>query len=115
MGVFLQLLHTSHTLLFSVWGFPGGSVVKNLPANAGDRGLIPGSRRSPGEGSDNLFQYYCLDKSHGQRRLEGCNPWGHKDLDMTEHIYAHTYPQVTRYVLYSSFIQQMLIDTYWIH
>ena len=27
--------------------FPGGSVVKNLPANAGDRGLIPGSGRSP--------------------------------------------------------------------
>ena len=42
-------------------------------------------------------------------------PGGHKDLDMTEHIYTHTYPHVTRYVLYSSFIQQMLIDTYWIH
>jgi len=27
--------------------FPGGSVVKNSPANAGDRGLIPGSGRSP--------------------------------------------------------------------
>ena len=32
-------------------GFPGGSVVKNLPANAGDMGLIPGSGRSPGEGN----------------------------------------------------------------
>ena len=31
-------------------GFPGGSVVKNLPANAGDACLIPGSGRSPGEG-----------------------------------------------------------------
>ena len=30
-------------------GFPGGSVVKNLPANAGDPGLIPGLRRCPGE------------------------------------------------------------------
>ena len=29
--------------------FPGGSVVKNLPANAGDAGSIPGSERSPGE------------------------------------------------------------------
>ena len=28
------------------WGFPGGSVVKNLPANAGGIGSIPGSRRS---------------------------------------------------------------------
>ena len=30
--------------------FPGGSVVKNLPANAGDSSSIPGSGRSPGEG-----------------------------------------------------------------
>ena len=32
-------------------GFPGASVEKNLPANAGDMDLIPGSRRSPGEGN----------------------------------------------------------------
>ena len=32
-------------------GFPGGSVVKNLPVNAGDAGLIPGSGRSRGEGN----------------------------------------------------------------
>ena len=31
-------------------GFPHGSMVKNLPANAGDIGLIPGRGRSPGEG-----------------------------------------------------------------
>ena len=41
-------------------GFPGGSVVKNPPANAGDRGLIPGSGRSLGEGSGNPLQYSCL-------------------------------------------------------
>ena len=41
-------------------GFPGGSVVKNLPANEGDVGLIPGSGRSPGEGNGNLLQYPCL-------------------------------------------------------
>ena len=38
-------------------GFPGGSVVKNPPANAGDTDLIPGSGRSLGEG--NPLQY-CL-------------------------------------------------------
>jgi len=32
-------------------GFPGGSVVKNLPVNAGDAGLISGSGRSHGEGN----------------------------------------------------------------
>jgi len=35
-------------------------VVKNLPANAGDMGLIPGSGISPGEGNGNLLQYSCL-------------------------------------------------------
>ena len=32
-------------------GFPGGSVVKELPANAGDSGLIPGLGQFPGEGN----------------------------------------------------------------
>ena len=35
-------------------------MVKNLPANTGDEGLIPGSGRSPGEGNGNLLQYSCL-------------------------------------------------------
>ena len=41
-------------------GFPGGSVVKNLPANADVTGSIPGSERSPGEESGNPLQYSCL-------------------------------------------------------
>ena len=41
-------------------GFPGGSVVKNLPANAEDTGLIPGAERSPGEENGNPLQYSCL-------------------------------------------------------
>ena len=41
-------------------GFPGGSVVKNPPANAGDMGLSPGSGRFPGEGNDNPLEYSCL-------------------------------------------------------
>ena len=51
----------------------GCSVVKNLPANAGDAGdmsLIPGSGRSPGEGNGNLFQYSCrgnyMDRGAGE-------------------------------------------------
>ena len=35
--------------------------VKNLPANAGDLGSIPGLGRSPGQGNDNLLQYSCLE------------------------------------------------------
>ena len=37
-----------------------GSVVENLPANAGDVGLIPGLRKSPGGGNGSLLQYSCL-------------------------------------------------------
>ena len=52
-------------LLLCVWltekkNFLGGSVVKNLPANAGDVRQIPGSGRSPGEGNGNLLHYACL-------------------------------------------------------
>ena len=41
-------------------GFPGGSVVKNPPAKAGDVGSIFDLGRSPGEGNGNLLQYSCL-------------------------------------------------------
>ena len=44
--------------------FPGGSVVKNLPANARDArdvGSIPGSGRPPGEGNGNPLQYSYLE------------------------------------------------------
>ena len=46
-----------------IFGFPGGSVVKNSPAKAaaaGDSGSIPGLERSPGGGNGNPLQYSCL-------------------------------------------------------
>ena len=49
-----------------VWASPGGSVVKNPPANAGDArdmGSIPGFRRSPGVGNGNPLQCSCLENS----------------------------------------------------
>ena len=42
-------------------GIPGGSVVKNPPASAGNTGSIPGSGRSPGGGHGNPLQYSCLE------------------------------------------------------
>ena len=57
-------------------GFPGGSVVKNLPANTGDMGLISGLERFPGEGNDNPLQYSCLGRSQGHRSLTGYSPQG---------------------------------------
>ena len=47
-------------------GFPGGTVVKNPPANAGDKrdtGLIPGAGRAPGVGNDTPLQYSGLKNS----------------------------------------------------
>ena len=40
-------------------GFPDGSDGKESACNAGDPSSIPGSGRSPGEGSDNPLQYCC--------------------------------------------------------
>ena len=42
-------------------GFPGGSVIKNPPANARDSGSILGSGVSPGEGNGNPLQCSCLE------------------------------------------------------
>ena len=47
-------------------GFPNGSVVKNLPANARDLGSIPGSGRFHGEGNGNPL-FGLPGKFHGQR------------------------------------------------
>ena len=47
-------------------GFPGGSVVKNLPdkaGNTGDLGSIPGSGSSPGKGNGNRLQDFCIENS----------------------------------------------------
>ena len=51
---------------YSHWSFPGGSVVKNLTASAGNLGSIPESGGSPGEGNDNLLQYSCLENPMGR-------------------------------------------------
>ena len=48
-------------LYSSRMGFPGGLVVRNLPANVADMGLIPGLERSPGGEHGNPLQYSCLE------------------------------------------------------
>ena len=52
----------------------GGSVVKNLPANAGDGGSISGSGRSPGEWNDYSLQYSCLENPMDRGAWQGYNP-----------------------------------------
>ena len=64
-------------------GFPGGSVIKNPPANAGDMGLTPGLGRSPGEGNGYPLQYSCLgypiDREAWQATVHGAT----KEWDRT--------------------------------
>jgi len=77
-------------VLKSLMGFPDGSVVKNMPANAGHAGSIPGSLGQ----EDSQEKEMATDssvlawESHGQRSLAGCSPWGCKELHITEHTYT---------------------------
>ena len=60
----LTLLPLEEEFLNTPVGFPGGSVVKNSPTNAGDTevvGSVPGWGRSPGEGNGNPLQYSYLE------------------------------------------------------
>jgi len=56
------------------WGFPGGSVVKNLPSNARDAGSIHGLGRCPGGVNNKPLQYFLPGKSQGQRVLASYSP-----------------------------------------
>ena len=76
------------------WGFPGGSVVKNLSANAGrHRGcrFAPQVRKIPWRRKWQPTSVFLPGKSQ-QRNLEGYNPWCCKELDTREceHTCIHT-------------------------
>ena len=76
-GILGHLIKQAFEFLNRNEGFPGGSVVKNLPAvqvDAGDMGSIPESGRSLGGGHGNPLQYSCLMSPHGQRSLAGYGP-----------------------------------------
>ena len=59
-------------------GFPGNSVVKNPPGNAG--GLIPGSGRFPWRRKWQSTPVFLPGKCHGQRSLAGCSLLGCKRI-----------------------------------
>ena len=76
--LYVSILCWCHSVLMTValeyslksgTGFPGGTVVKNLPANAGDAGdmgSIPRTGWSPGKGNGNTLQYSCFENSMGR-------------------------------------------------
>ena len=74
-------------------------MVKNLHANAGDPGSIPGWGRSPGEGNGNPLQYPCLENPHGQRNLVSYRPCDRRETSTT--IKTDLYPLWgARYILF---------------
>ena len=56
----IKILGVPFSPTLSFRGYPGGSAVRNLPANEGDVGSIAGLERYPGGGNDNPLQYSCL-------------------------------------------------------
>ena len=82
--------------VLSNMGFPGGSVVKNPPAVAGDTGSIPELGTSPGGGHGNPLQYSCLEDPHGQRSLVGYSPQGHRESDTTVQLSTRSISALTR-------------------
>ena len=58
-------------------------MIKNLPANAIDVGLIPGSGRSPGEGNGNTLQYSCLGNPMDREAWRVTVPGVAKESDTT--------------------------------
>ena len=74
-------------------GFPGGRIVKNLPANVGDArdtGLIPGSGRFSWSRKWQPTPVFLLGKFHEQRSLAGYSPWCIKESYTTEWLSKHT-------------------------
>ena len=67
-------------------GFPGGSVVKNLPAKAGHVSSICRSGRSPGEENGNPLQYSCLVNPMDRGAWWAALPGVAKELDTTSQL-----------------------------
>ena len=72
-------------LAYVINDFPGGSVVKNPPANAGDMSSIPVFRRSPGDRNGNPLQYSYLENPMNRRAWWDAVPGVAKESDTSEH------------------------------
>ena len=73
--------------------FPGGSLVDNLPASAGNASSISGWGRSPGGGNGNPLRYSCLEHPMDTGAWRASSPWGQKrvrhDLVTEQHQCLH--------------------------
>ena len=71
-------------------------MIMNLPAIAGDAGLIPGSGGSPGGRNGNPLHYSCQDRPMDRGGWVGCSPWGCKEADMAKRLSTQAYTEEYR-------------------
>ena len=76
---------------FLVLKLPWWLSVKESASQCRRHGIHPWLRKIPWRREWQLSPVFLRGKSHGQRRLAGYNPWGHKESDMTEQLSTHTY------------------------
>ena len=108
------LYYIHYTIL---WGFPSGSAGKESTCNAGDtgnKGLIPGSGRSPGGGNGNLFQYSCkrISRTEGSDGLQSIGSQRIRHYGVNEHSSEYytilPYTMLFSSVQFSSVVQSCL-------
>ena len=85
-----------HVFMHSAWASLVAQMIKNPPANAGDRGLIPGSERSPGKGNGNPLQYSCLVNSRDRRAWPAivCGVAKSRTQLSDPHTHTHTHTHI---------------------
>ena len=71
-------------------GFPGGSDGKESSCKVRDPGLIPGLKRSPGEGNGNPLQYSCLENLMDRGAWQAIVHWIAKNRTQLRHTHTHT-------------------------
>ena len=89
--------------ILCTYSFPGGTVVKNLPANTGDArdlGLNRGLGRSPGAGNGNSLQYSCLENPMERGAWWAPRSWTR--LSTHTHMHIVHLPYIILYSNYTS-------------
>ena len=74
-------------------GFPGGSLVKNLPAPVQENQetwVSSLGQEDPLKEEMQPTPVFLLKKFHGQSNLESYSPWGHKELDTNQWLSEHS-------------------------
>ena len=92
-------------------GFSVGSIMKNLLANAGNTGSIPGSGRSPGEGNGNSLQWSCWDDPMDRGAWWATVYRMAKELDTTKQL-NHSKEHILHLKQHCSLMNKCVLDKF---